>query len=221
MEIELKVEAVSPLHLGGGQGDVNIDAEVICDRYGIPYFPGRRFKGLLYESAKEVGEMMARSGQELPATETLDELFHHDTDAVDAQLIIPNLYMWPRKEYQQIRRGCAALQRKYPGLFTPRDILEQYTSLRYQTKLTNGIAAEGSLHNMRVVDEGLTFTGIMELTGENAPDYLPLLALATRNLRRAGLKRNRGFGRLACSFTVLDGSRKGQRDASLIKEVWR
>ena len=53
----LYIKALSPLHLGSGQADVNVDAEVIHDDAGLPYFPAKRFKGLLYESALEVAEM--------------------------------------------------------------------------------------------------------------------------------------------------------------------
>ena len=54
MKIEITVTVVSPLHLGAGTADINVDADIVHDEYGLPYFPGRRFKGLLYESAVEV-----------------------------------------------------------------------------------------------------------------------------------------------------------------------
>ena len=57
MEIEVKIEVLSPIHLSSGQANVNVDAEVMHEANGLPYFPAKRFKGLLYESALEVTEM--------------------------------------------------------------------------------------------------------------------------------------------------------------------
>ena len=53
-EFTLEVAALSPLHLGSGRADVNVDAEVLHDRTGLPFFPGKRLKGVIYESALEV-----------------------------------------------------------------------------------------------------------------------------------------------------------------------
>ena len=78
MKLNFSVEVLSPIHLGSGQADVNVDADVIHDRYGMPYFPGRRFKGLLYESALEVREMGCRSGYDKLLQRDIDVLFHHD-----------------------------------------------------------------------------------------------------------------------------------------------
>ena len=54
-DVTIKVE--SSIHLGSGQADINIDSEIVHDAYGLPYFPAKRFKGLLYESAVEIYEM--------------------------------------------------------------------------------------------------------------------------------------------------------------------
>ena len=53
----VEIELLSPLHLGSGHQDVIVDAEVIRDRWGMPCFPGKRLKGLLYESALEMAEI--------------------------------------------------------------------------------------------------------------------------------------------------------------------
>ena len=57
----LTVEALSPVHLGAGKSDVIIDAETAHDEFGMPYFPAKRLKGLLYESALELAEMSNES----------------------------------------------------------------------------------------------------------------------------------------------------------------
>ncbi len=89
----------------------------------------------------------------------------------------------------------------YPGIFTREDILAEYTDMRYQTAIDFdlGTALEGSLHNMRVVREGTTFYGTVEMESENPDDELIFL-LALKNLCHAGAKRNRGLGRIRCSI---------------------
>ena len=57
----LTIKLLSPTMLMSGQGDVNTDSTIIHDRYGIPYIPAKRVRGVLYESALEVAEMMELS----------------------------------------------------------------------------------------------------------------------------------------------------------------
>lgn len=185
----------SPLHLGSGQADVNVDAEVVHDQWGMPYFPAKGFKGLLYESALEVSEILAACGADSFTKEDVDTLFQHGCHAA-VQLIIPNLYL---PDYEAICQEWAVLQQRYGDIFQPLDVLEQYTSLRYQTRIDRetGTAADTSLHNLRVVDAGLEFLGRIQLPGGNR-QQLMLLALALKNLTLAGGKRNRGFGEISC-----------------------
>lgn len=195
----VRVTVESPLHLGSGQADVNVDAEVIHDDAGLPYFPAKRFKGLLYESALETVEMSELSGLDLVRQEELDALFQHGGTS-QLQLVVPTLRL---PDYEQIHEEWTALFKKYPEYFQPQAILESYTSLRYQTQIdrVTGIAAEGSLHNMRVVEPGICFIGEVALEGTgNRQRAYEILALALRNLHQAGLKRSRGFGRIRCEM---------------------
>lgn len=213
MEIQLTVEALSPIHLGSGRADVNVDADVVCDACGLPYFPARRFKGLLYESALEVREMEERAGTDFFHGKALEALFHHGTDASAAQITLSNLYLAETEEYQHMQAAWTYLEAAYGDILTPQDLLGEYTSIRCQTRLEDGVAADGSLRNLRVVDAGVTFYGTLELTDGDA--YLPLLAAALRNLKEAGGKRSRGFGRLRCTMQLPDG-RTGD---DILKEV--
>lgn len=191
------VKALSPLHLGSGQADVNVDAEVIHDDVGLPYFPAKRFKGLLYESALEVAEMAELSGLNLLKKAEIDSLFQRGC-AGEAQLIVPNLYL---EDQAAMHESWAYLEKAFPALFQPSDVLESYTSLRYQTKIDRetGTAADTSLHNMRVVDAGLVFKGEIAIIDGNRRDW-EIFALALRNLSEAGLKRTRGFGHITCTM---------------------
>ncbi len=191
----LRVQLLSPLHLGSGQADVNVDAEVIHDAYGLPYFPAKRLKGLLYESALEVTEMLACCDTSLFTKGDIDELFQHGCSS-QTQLILPNLYL---TGYDRMKTEWAYLQHEFAGVFQPQDVLEEYTSLRYQTRIDRetGTAADTSLHNMRVVEPGIEFSGEV-LLQNGTLKQMQLLAMAFQNLKYAGLKRNRGFGEIDC-----------------------
>ena len=199
-EFTLEVTALSPLHLGSGRADVNVDAEVVHDRAGLPYFPGKRLKGLIYESALEVLEMSELAGLSLFTEEEMEELFQHNVQS-DTQLTIPNLHLASEEAARQMEEDWLYLQQHYPELVSAQDVFSLYTSLRYQTMIDRetGTAAETSLRNIRVVDEGLTFCGTVRLKG-GTRKKLTILALALRNLSRAGMKRNRGFGRISCAM---------------------
>ena len=199
-EFDVTIEILSPIHLSSGQADVTVDAEIIHDAQGFPYFPAKRFKGLLYESALEVLEMFELSGLNTENLSPLEKIFHRHSSS-EVQLIVPNFYIKPAAEYQDFCAEWKYLQATYPEIFTAAEVLNALTSIRYQTKLDNGIAAEGSLHNMRVLDDGIKFFGRITLLNADEK-VLNLLALAMKNLTCAGMKRNRGFGRLKCTADI-------------------
>ena len=199
-ELDVTIKILSPIHLGSGQADVNVDAEIVHDKFGFPYFPGKRFKGLLYESALEIWEMFELSGLDTKNLSPLEEIFHRESTS-EVQLIVPNFYILPAAEYEKLCSEWKYLQWAYPEIFTTFDVLNSFTSLRYQTRLEDGITVEGSLHNLRVLDAGIKFFGkILLLNGDKK--ILNLLALAIKNLTSAGTKRNRGFGRIKCNATT-------------------
>ena len=188
----LEVTALSPLHLGAGKADVVIDAEVVHDEYGMPYFPAKRLKGLLYESALELAEI---SQEALFTMADLKELFGQGQQD-GAGFTLENLYL---PHYDELRAGWSYLRKNYAGLFKEQDVLASYTDLRFQTMLDKetGTAADGSLHNMRMVDADTVFTGELELAADDKKN-VRILELAFKNLRYAGAKRNRGCGRIQC-----------------------
>ena len=202
--VDVTIKILSPIHLGSGQADVNVDAEIVHDAFGLPYFPAKRFKGLLYESALEVWEMFELSGLDTQNLSLHEKIFHRQSVS-EVQLIVPNFFIAPLAEYKQLCAEWKFLQTTFPKIFTAKDVLDSFTSLRYQTRLENGVAADTSLHNLRVLDAGTEFFGT--ITVLNADEkILNLLALAIKNLSSAGTKRNRGFGRIKCTATFDDGS---------------
>ena len=218
MELDIAIEVKSPIHLGSGREEINLDADVVHDEYGLPFFPAKRFKGLLYESALEVLEMSKLSGSGLISETDLKEVFHHDDTSSDVQLVMSDFHMESEEEYKKITYELGVLEKNYPDLLKPKNVLEAYTSVRYQTALNNGIAQKGSLRNMRVVDSGVIFRGSIQLW-HGSENHLRVIALALRNLKTAGLKRSRGFGHIACSMRLDDGRTEQDLIDAAIKEV--
>ncbi|WP_071604424.1 RAMP superfamily CRISPR-associated protein [Selenomonas artemidis] len=196
-ERSVRIQTLSPLHLGSGRAQVVLDAEIVHDDCGLPYFPAKRFKGLLYESAVEVAEMMDACAAASDLRAEIDALFRHGTSG-DAQIVVHDFHMeGAEKMHEDWRR----LLRDYPEILRTEDVLELYTTVRYQTKIDpeTGTAADTSLRNLRLLKENVTFAGSIGLENP-APRHWGIIALALRNLRHAGGKRNRGFGKIKCTL---------------------
>lgn len=193
---EVKIELLSPMHLGAGHADVVTDAEAVRDKYGMPFFPGKRLKGLLYESALEMAEMSAGKWF---GVDDVKKLFAQGNDSVvEASCIrVGNFYL---SQYEDMCEAWEYLQNKYSGIFTSVDVWESYSELRAQTAIDKktGTAADGSLRNIRAVEAGTVFEGNIILLGDNDINK-SIVEKALLNLRYAGAKRNRGFGNIKCT----------------------
>lgn len=201
MKLAIEITTKSPLHIGSGRADVKLDAEIIHDEYGLPYFPGKRLRGLLYESALEICEMQPLADKDFAQVGILQELFNHQADS-PVTMSLHNFYL---PEYNNLRLDISYLQDKYSEIIKPQDVLEYYTDIRFQTKIdpNSGCAADNSLRTLRVIDREVTFVGEIELHGASEAHQI-LLALALKNLRYAGGKRNRGFGKINCTLENKD-----------------
>lgn len=190
--------------LMSGQGDVNTDSTIIHDRYGIPYIPAKRVRGVLYESALEVAEMMELSKLDAFTIEDVNVLFNRSTDDQlvedNPKLALSNLTI---ADYDTVANDIAALQsdKNLKKIFTKDRILGEYTSMRYYTSIAknSGTAREGTLHNSRVLNRNLEFKGHIIIDDMTDTERL-ILSCAVRNLTGIGGKRNRGFGRIECTI---------------------
>ena len=200
----LTIKLLSPTMLMSGQGDVNTDSTIIHDRYGIPYIPAKRVRGVLYESALEVAEMMELSKLDAFTIEDVNILFNRSTDDQlvedNPKSAISNLTI---ADYDTVANDIAALQsdKNLNKIFTKDRILGEYTSMRYYTSIVkkSGTAREGTLHNSRVLNRNLEFKGHITIDDMTDTERL-ILSCAVRNLTGIGGKRNRGFGRIECTI---------------------
>ena len=197
----LRIEALSPLALTSGKADVTLDSAIVHDKYGIPLFPAKRLRGLLYESAVEVAEMAELSGRGFLTRRTVAELFRHG-EGQDS-LVRLSLHDLHPEGYEELSADLAYLMARYEAALSPLDVLEEYTTVRFQTEIDkeSGTARDNSLHNMQAaLADDLVFSGEITLTGGEAR-HAEALALACANLRTVGLKRNRGFGKIRCTLS--------------------
>ena len=190
---KIKIIAKSSLLLATNKSDITIDTQVIHDQYGMPYFPAKRFKGLLYESALEMAENRQKKWITI---KEIDELFGISDS--ESNIRMENFYL---PNYEQMCKDWQYLNNQYKGIFTKQSVLELYTDIRFQTAIDKetGTAKSTSLYNMQVIDQGTEFEGAIELV-KDTDENLLILILALKNLRFVGAKRNRGYGEIYCKW---------------------
>jgi CRISPR-associated protein Csx10 len=204
----MKITTISHTLIGSGEGfGALIDADVIFDEVGFPYIPGKRVKGLLRQSAEEIIEMMKLSKLAIKNIDNADALFNNlfgkSGQEKSSDLYISNFYL---KGYNELAEQIKILIDKNAQTISVQDILENYTSIRTQTKIdeSSGTAEENSLRTSRVLNKNLEFFGELEFYS-NSTGIKELLVLSTENLRRMGTMRSRGFGEVQC--TIIDNSK--------------
>lgn len=194
--IVIKLESHCLLGSGEGWGSV-IDTDIVFDRNGLPYFPARRLKGCLRESALEVLEMLEGTGLKEFEHRIVETIFGRPgiskgADVIFNSLLLPNhkeITSWLQWSFQELN-----------GLLSAETVVAAFTDLRQQTSITKeGVGEDGSLRTCRVLKPGLTFKGNITLKKENQ-EALDLLALSCANLRHVGTMRTRGYGRVKCSL---------------------
>lgn len=186
---KLTLTVESNLLLGTGEGIGIVDTDIVFDQNGFPYFPGRRLKGLLRESALEVCEI----------TETdsviVDSLFGNGHKS--SLVVIPDLIIESRPTIYQSIDKYDILESDIQ--LTKQEIAAFFTKQIQQTTIDeNGVAQDGSLRVYRVLKPGFTFAGEINLMiSTETARAESLFQLAVINLKYAGLRRNRGFGEIA------------------------
>ncbi|MCR6546877.1 RAMP superfamily CRISPR-associated protein [Dehalobacterium formicoaceticum] len=198
LKLTIKITNLSFLLLGSGEGwSAAIDNDLAYDQYGFPYFPARRLKGLLRESAQEVVEMFHCSNNRYFKPEDVDECFGQSGSFQPSPLSYTNLFF---ENFQSAIPWLEWSFEEFAGVLSQQEVLNTMTQVLMQTAIDdNGLAREGSLRTCRVLKPGCTFQGEIILQ-EEKPKLIQLITLACINLRRVGSGRNRGLGEVACSL---------------------
>ena len=201
----LTVRLLSDTTFGRGDGVAGmVDEEVEHDaRTGLPFVKGRTLKGLIVEACSDL----------LWSLRQFDPALHDRYDAMsgdlfgvpgsdaDAQgaLVIGNGYL-PSNLVQAVETSG----------YDQQDVLEALTTIRYQTAVdpTTNAPKTGSLRSTRVVLRETPFESRIDTRRDLQPDEISWLAACVQGVRRGGLSRNRGTGRLALSLSKLDGAER-------------
>lgn len=220
LENIIKIELQSDLCSSSGESlNTQLDIDVCYDEYGLPYIPGKRIKGLLRESAQELvdinlidqpminlifGEADNKPGCASFGSAVLEDIKSWQTalDFLDTQKFT---VLEENVEQQDILSILSDVTH-------PQSVLSQFTSERTQTRINEyGVAEDGSLRTMRVVNSGLIFCAPIYCHVEKTKDatsvktkieeeILNALKLSMLNLRYMGVNRTRGLGKVNCSL---------------------
>lgn len=214
-DYRIKVVTKSPTLLGSGEGWGSVvDADIVFDEVGLPFFPARRLKGLLRESAQEVLEMFETSGIEYLKNSDLEMAFGK-VGSINGGILTFNTLRIP--DYERVYSWCKWAMAKYPGLISQEVIVNVQTETREHTAINpDGVAKDNSLRRMRAVRANTVFEGQVTLA-QNDKKALALLALACLNLHYAGTSRHKGYGEISC--TLYEGEIDlGQKIVAEIRE---
>lgn len=210
IEALLEIKLISEALIGSGEGwGAAVDSDVVFDKYGIPYIPARRIKGLLRDSALEIGEMLHLAGISSEFFEKIGDYFGIAGMEHPSPLIFNNLRI---DGYKEIKSWLQWMDEEAPGFASREALQDAYTVIRQQTALEmegekKGTARQNSLRTVRVLKPGSVFKGTIGICGNgNSDEILKILALSSRNLRRMGTMRTRGKGKVSCELRIAENS---------------
>lgn len=197
MRLQIYLRLKSDATFGRGDGVAGlVDEEIEHDAStGLPFIRGRTMKGLLAEECANI--LFALRKQNSSTYSQFERaakfLFGQPGSTLEDYAM---MHVGPALLPEELRRAVE-IDIKCNRL-TPADVLESLTAIRRQTAVDEktGAPEENSLRSMRVMLRDVPF--IARLDFDRAPDDTAkaLLAACVLSLRRAGIGRNRGRGRL-------------------------
>lgn len=196
-QLQLRLDLESDTTFGRGEGLAGlVDEEVEYDVVtGLPFVRGRVLKGLLVEECANLLFALQKAGS--PALTRLnvaaERLFGRPGGTLEG---IAQMHIGPALLPQQLREEVrVTIEEKQ---LEPADVLESLTTIRRQTSIDEqfGSPEEGSLRSMRVVLRQTSFRAWLDFATDPGEDDLALLAACVLSVRRAGIGRNRGRGRI-------------------------
>lgn len=195
--LRLKLESDTTFGRGDGVAGF-IDSEVEHDENGLPYLRGRSLKGLLQEECANIlFSLKQANSNKLSSLEILaDKLFGKggsDLEA-DAKMFVGDAVL-----PQDLRDAVNFAIHQDPPQITPDEVLKSLTATRRQTAMSEkGAPKKESLRSMRVVLRETVFESELMFSESFRPDSneIALLGACVASLRRVGLGRNRGRGKV-------------------------
>jgi CRISPR/Cas system CSM-associated protein Csm3 (group 7 of RAMP superfamily) len=193
----LQITLESDTTFGRGDGVAGlIDSEVEHDEFGLPFLRGRALKGLLAEECANV--LFALERQNFLKLDDLkkvaDSLFGTSGSSLenDAEMNVGNAVL-----SDELRQAVKYAIEKGQQ-FTSDEVLKSLTTIRRQTAMSEkGAPKEGSLRSARTVLRNTVLMAEIDFNFLPNEKILSLLAVSAIALKRIGLGRNRGRGKVS------------------------
>ena len=196
---KLTIELLSDLCTSdGGSYNSLIDTDVCHDEYGFPYIPAKRIKGCMRECAMELNDW----GKSID----IDGLFGSPGAEINGSKIqMGNAYIVGYEvKKDEVRKS------QWSPLYHPQLVLQQYTSLRSQTAISQetGVADPHSLRTIRVINKGLVFQSEVVFPSE----YYEDLSMCCNVFTGMGVSRTRGFGEIRAELKPIESKENETND---------
>ncbi len=202
----LRVELLSETTFGSDKmSHEDVDSEVVCDEFGIPYIPARTIKGLLVEESEQYcAHLASMKHEQAEHWRMVAQKLFGKPGSVKSTINIGNAEVEERLKRQiqfsvQFRKGMAVNEeRVHNRTLSWQDILGGFTTVRYQTAIdpATGTAKKHSLRSTRVIVPGWSLYADIDWLREPTDHEEALVAISAIAVRRAGTQRNRGRGRI-------------------------
>jgi len=219
MNLTLNLTLLSDTTFGRGDGVSGlIDQEIEYDAAtGLPFVRGRTLKGLLVEECANILYAL----QDEPGVEDVknaaQRLFGSSGSGLkDAGALHVGTAHMPQTLREAVGRDLDA------QLLQTADVLEMFTAVRRQTAVdeSTGVPADKSLRSSRVLLRNTKLTAQIEVDlPDDDHDAVALLCACASGLRRGGVGRNRGRGRLTARLEGIDSAKSLQRFERLAKGI--
>jgi hypothetical protein len=195
----LTVKLMSDATFGRGEGLAGlVDTEIEHDEHGCPFIGGRTLKGLLCEEWRNIRDALESGGhahlsQWNGAAQFLFGVTGDTTGDGTASMHIGAATLPPallRRIHDEVQSD--------PSSLTAAKVLASLTTLRRQTAvdIETDAPATGSLRSERALIRNTYLFAPLTFEDEPEERHLALLAACVLAVRRGGLGRNRGRGRV-------------------------
>lgn len=182
----LTVNLESDATFGRGEGVAGlVDTEIEHDPAGCPFVNGRTLKGWLVEAWLDIRRVLPSSKDDV-ARRLFGQGSEHQAELhIGAATLPPNLRAALHADVQNER-------------LQPADLLTILTTIRRQTAVDHerDTPQDGSLRSLRALRRDTLLIAPLHFERDPSPTDLSLLAACALGVRRGGLGRNRGRGKL-------------------------
>ena len=181
--LEITLESDTAFSMGAGVSGT-VDSEIQHGQNGLPLISGRTIKGLLVNECSEILYALGEPDKKwVQAAQNLfgsrGDMEYQSNFSIGDATLAPDLVFHLQEDK-----------------FSHQAALDALTDIRYQTAMSEyGAPKDESLRAIRTLISGVTFYAPFNLP-ETASDSQALFAACVYSLRRAGLGRNRGKGRI-------------------------